>query len=84
MITIDLRQEPLTLPELLQRAEMNVIRIVSASGQVFILEESEESFEQEVERLGKSDKFLAFLAERAKEPAVMSLDEYEQFLSKHQ
>jgi len=80
MITIDLRQEPLTLTELLRRAETSVVRIVSATGQVFILEESEESFEQEVERLGKSEKFMAFLAERAKEPAIMSLDEYEQLM----
>jgi len=77
MITIDLRQEPLTILELLLRAERDVIRIVSPSGRAFILEESDEAFEQEVERLGQSDRFMAFLAERAREPVGISLDEFE-------
>jgi hypothetical protein len=80
MITIDLRQQPLTITELLRRAETDVIRIVSPSGQAFILEESDEAFEQEVERLGKSEQFMAFLAERAKERGVVTIDELEQQL----
>ena len=77
MITIDLRHKPLTLSELLHWAEQDVIRIVSASGRAFILEESDESFEQEVARLGNSERFMTFLAERSREPADMSLEEFE-------
>jgi hypothetical protein len=80
MITIDLRKEPLTLLELLLRAERDGVRIVSPSGRAFILEESDETFEQEVERFGKSEKLMAFLSERDQEPVVMTLDEFEKEL----
>lgn len=75
MITIDLRQEPLTLLELLGRAETDIVRIITANGQSFMLVSNEESFEEEAKRLGQSDKFMEFLAKRAKKPAQMSLKE---------
>jgi hypothetical protein len=78
MITIDLRQEPLTLLELLHRAETDMVRIVSTNGQEFMLVTNEESFEEEAKRLGESAKFMKFLAERAKKPAIMSLSELKQ------
>lgn len=78
MITVDLRQQPLTLWELLQKAETDIVRIVSTSGQEFMLVTSEESLEEEAKRLGKSDKFMKFLAERARKPAVISLKELKQ------
>jgi hypothetical protein len=77
MITIDLRHEPVTVNELLHWAEQDAIRILAASGRTFILEESDESFEQEVTRLGNSERFMAFLAERSREPADMSLEDFE-------
>ena len=78
MITIDLRQEPLTLVELLRRAEMDIIRIVSMNGQEFMLVTNEETLEEEAKRLGKSDKFMKFLADRAQKPAIMSLSTLKQ------
>lgn len=48
------------------------------SGQAYMLVTSEESLEEEAKRLGKSDKFMKFLAQRAKKPAVMSLKELKQ------
>ncbi len=81
MITIDLRQESLTVLELLGRAETDIVRIVTANGQAFMLVTSEESLEAEAKRLGESDKFMKFLEERAKKPAVMSLKELKQRIS---
>lgn len=78
MITIDLRQEPLTLMELLRQAETDIVRIVSANGHEFMLVTSEESLEDEARRFGKSDKLMNFLAERTQKPAVMSLGELKQ------
>ncbi len=78
MITIDLRQEPLTLIELLHQAEIDIVRIVSMSGQEFMLVTNEETLEEEAKRLGESDKFMKFLAERAKKPGVMSLSTLKQ------
>ena len=78
MITIDLRQQPLTLWELLQRAENDIVRIVSTNGQEFMLVTSEESLEVEARRLGQSDQFMQFLAERAQQPATISLKELKQ------
>jgi hypothetical protein len=78
MITIDLRQQPLTVWELLKRAEHDIVRIVSTNGQEFMLVTSEESLEEEAKRLGQSDKFMQFLAERAQQPATLSLQEVKQ------
>ena len=78
MITIDLRQEPLTLMELLRQAETDIIRIVSANGHEFMLVTSEESLEDEARRFGKSDILMKFLTERAQKPAAMSLSELKQ------
>lgn len=75
MITVDLRQESLTLLELFNRAENDIVRIVTTNGQAFMLVSSEESLEEEAKRLGQSDKFMEFLAERAKKPAKISINE---------
>lgn len=78
MITVDLRQESLSLFEVLERAETDIVRIVSTNGQEFMLVTNEESFEEEAKRLGKSDKFMKFLAQRAKKSPVMSLKDLKQ------
>ncbi len=78
MITIDLRQEPLTLMELLRRAETDIVRVVSANGHEFMLVTNEESLEDEARRFGKSDKLMKFLLQRSQKPAVMSLSELKQ------
>lgn len=42
--------------------------------------EAAESFDQEVAELGQSEKFMAFLADRAQEPGNISLEDIEQRL----
>ena len=48
-------------------------------GSAFVLEEASD-FDKEVELLGKSEKFQGFLSERSKEPATMSLEDYQRSL----
>jgi len=81
MKTIDLAVQEVSLHELLQWAEGKPVRILSPNGHSFILEETDDEFEQEVALLGQSDAFLSFLDERAQEPGGMTLDEFEQVLS---
>lgn len=79
MRTLDLRQQQVTVAELLQFARTEAIRIVNEDGDEFILEEAD-AFEREVAELGQSDEFMAFLAERSKESGVISLDDLERKL----
>jgi hypothetical protein len=80
MTTIDLKQNTVTLEELLHLAVDDVVVIVDENGREFVLEETDE-FEKEVMALGQSEKFINFLKERAKEPAVASIDEVEKELA---
>jgi Pyruvate/2-oxoacid:ferredoxin oxidoreductase gamma subunit len=66
MITIDLRKEKYTLDELLALSTSETLMIYDKDGKHYILEETDD-FEEEVEKLGNSDKFLKFLSERSKE-----------------
>jgi hypothetical protein len=54
--------------------------ILNEDGEAFILEAAD-AFELEVAQLGQSDTFMAFLAERSKEPGMTSLDDLERKLS---
>lgn len=80
MKTLDLRQSPTTLAEALELARSESVLIVNEEGDEFILEAGE-AFEREAARLGQSDRFMDFLAERAKEPGTTSLDELERKLA---
>lgn len=80
MRTLDLRQRQTTVDELLRFARAETVRIVNADGDEFILEAAD-AFEREVAELGQSEKFMAFLAERSKEPGVVSLDDLERKLA---
>jgi predicted ATPase len=80
MRTLDLRQQQTTVDELLRFARAETVRIVNADGDEFILEAAD-AFEREVAELGQSEKFMAFLAERSKEPGVVSLDDLERKLA---
>ena len=80
MRTLDLRQQKTTVAELLRFARAETVRIVNADGDEFILEAAD-AFEREVAELGQSEKFMAFLAERSKEPGVVSLDDLERKLA---
>ena len=74
MRTFDLRQQHITVEELLRLARTESVRIVAEEGDAFILEVAE-AFEREVAELGQSEKFMEFLAERSKEPGSVSLDD---------
>jgi hypothetical protein len=79
MKTLDLTANPITLDELLQIAATDTVRLVTADGRAFILEQADE-FEQEVALLGKSRKFMRFLNERRKKAASTSLEDYQRSL----
>lgn len=80
MKTLDLRQQQVSVADLLQCARTETVRIVNETGEEFLLEAAD-AFEREVAQLGQSDKFMAFLAERSQEPGVVSLDDLERKLS---
>jgi hypothetical protein len=79
MITLDLRYQQITLEELFRVARSESVLIVTDEGQEYILEAADE-FDREVAELGKSEKFMEFLAERRKESGRIPLDEIERRL----
>ena len=79
MKTLDLTHQQVTVDELLKLAQSGTLRIVTADGSAFVLEEADD-FDKEVELLGKSETFQQFLSERAKEPATTSLEDYRRSL----
>jgi hypothetical protein len=76
MKTLDLRYQSITIQELLQFASQESVLILDENGIEFVLEAAD-AFEQEVVKLGQSEKFLTFLAERSKEPSCTPLEEIE-------
>ena len=76
MKTIDLRNQRIELDELLQSVGSDLVRITSKNGDEFVLEAAD-AFEHEVAELGRSEKFMAFLAERSAESGRRSLAEIE-------
>lgn len=79
MITLDLRQRQVSLDEILHAVDQDSVVIIRADGKRFVLE-PEDAFAQEVATLGRSEKFMAFLAERAQEPGGVTLEEFERQL----
>ena len=77
MNTYDLRREALTLDELFRRAADEPVHVITQDGQTFLIEPADD-FAREVAILRQSKPFMTFLAERAKEPASISLDELDQ------
>jgi hypothetical protein len=80
MTTIDLTQEQPSVNDLLRIAAADPIRIRSQGGEEFILE-SADAFDREVADLSRSDRFMSFLAERAREPGRTTLEEVERKLA---
>ncbi len=80
MRTLDLRQQQMTVVELLRFARSESVRIVDEEGAEFILEVAD-AFEREVAELGQSESFMAFLAERSKESGGIPLEEIERKLA---
>lgn len=76
MTTVDLRKQRVTLDELLALATSESVHILTGDGEEFILEAASE-YEREVETLGKSEKFMRFLAERSNEPGYKSIQEFD-------
>jgi hypothetical protein len=81
MITLDLRQQRVTLEELLHFASSDSVLIRTDDGQEYILESADE-FDREVAMLGKSEKFMQFLAERSKEKGTITLEQLKKDLDK--
>jgi hypothetical protein len=79
MKTLDLSRKKITVDQLLKQAATGSVRILTADGQAFVLE-NEDEFDKEVKRLGKSKKFQRFLNKRSKEPATTSLEDYRRSL----
>ncbi len=79
MKTLDLSRKKITVEELLKHASGGSVRIVTADGKAFVLENADE-FEKEVKLLGNSKKFQRFLNKRSKEPATTSLADYRRSL----
>jgi hypothetical protein len=80
MKTIDLRHQPLTIDELLELATGETVVVRSKDGGEFIVEAAD-AFDREVEELGRSKKFNAFLQERFQEPGRVSIEDIERRLS---
>jgi hypothetical protein len=79
MITLDLRQQSVTVEELLHFASSDSVLIRTDDGQEFILESADE-YDREVAMLGRSEKFMQFLAERSKEKATIAVEQLKQEL----
>jgi hypothetical protein len=79
MKTLNLSREYISVEDLLKLAAAGSLRIVTADGLAFVLEDAGD-FDKEVELLGKSKKFRRFLNERSKEAATTSLEDFRRFL----
>ena len=79
MITLDLRRQQITLEELFRAARSESVLIVTDEGQEYILEAADD-FDREVAELGRSEKFMDFLAQRRKESGRIPLEEIERRL----
>jgi hypothetical protein len=74
MKTIDLTQDNPSIDELLRLAVGDPILIRNRDGREFLLETAD-LLDREVAELSRSDRFMSFLAERAREPGKTSLEE---------
>lgn len=76
MKVVDLEQQQVTVEDLLRLAQAEEVVIRDREGQEFVLEAADD-FAREVARVGQSERFIAFLAERAQEPGGTTLEEFE-------
>jgi hypothetical protein len=79
MKTLHLARKHITLEELLKLASAGSVRIITADGHAFVLEDADD-FDKEAKLLGQSKKFRRFLKERSKEAATTSLEDYRRSL----
>lgn len=76
MTTCDLEQRTTTVEELLALAGKDAVRVIRSDGDEFILAPAD-TFEDEVARLGNSERFMRFLAGRSRNRQGRSLEEVE-------
>jgi hypothetical protein len=81
MKTLDLRDESMTVEELLRIANFESVLIRTSAGQEYLLECADD-FDREVAMLGQSEKFMQFLAERSKEEGTIPIERLQQDLEK--
>jgi hypothetical protein len=79
MTKLDVRQNPVSVDELLQLASGDAVVVVSRDGNEFLVEAAD-AFDREAAQLAGSEKFMSFLAERCKEPGSVPLEEIERRL----
>jgi hypothetical protein len=79
MMTIDLRQQQVSLDELLAAVDSGSVLVIRPDGTRVTLELADD-FDQEVAMLGQSERFMAFLHERAQETGGQSLEDFERRL----
>jgi hypothetical protein len=80
MITLDLRQQTITVDELFQLASADSLLVRNRDGGEFVVETAD-AFDREVAELRQSDKFMAFLGERCKEKGSVTLEDIERRLA---
>lgn len=79
MITLDLRQQTISVEELFHLASADSVLVRNRDGGEFVVETAN-AFDREVAELQQSDKFMTFLSERCKEKGTVSLEDIERRL----
>ena len=79
MTKLDVRQQSLSVDELLRLASDEPVVVVNRDGNEFVVEAAD-TFDRESAQLAGSDKFMSFLSERCKEPGSVPLEEIERRL----
>ncbi len=80
MKTIDLKHEQASVDDLLRLAAGDSLLIRNREGVEFLLETAD-FFDREVAELSRSERFMSFLAEQAREPGTASLEEIDRRVS---
>ena len=80
MITVDLRQQTISVEELFHLASAGSVLVRNRDGGEFVVEAAD-ALDREVAELQQSDKFMAFLSGRCKEKGTVSLEDIEQRLT---
>lgn len=72
MKTLDLRRKHITLEEVLKLAAAGSVRILTAEGHAFVVEDADD-FDKELKLLGKSKKFRQFLKEEGSRDNIIGI-----------
>ena len=83
MMTVDLRQQQVSLDDLLAAVDKGSVLVIRPDGTRLTLELADD-FDQEVAALGQSERFMAFLAERSQESGGITLEEFERRLQERE